>query len=282
MTDEFSLDPNTQSSFQAEVTPLEMTRFVATIANGGRLTKGIPVLHAVDIRNRELYRGSPLGGQALKKESAALTRELMKLVITYGTGGSTKGAAGKPGYPGIAIGKTGTTDQSKDLWFIGSTPTYAGALWIGYDQPQPMWVSASDLAAPLWGWWMRSIHEGIPTATNFTGPTIEHAQVCTQSGQKSNGSCRLIAAPLLKGQKPAGVCTIRHPPVDPTKPKYQGLWRRQLQVKKDRIDQNKRKARYKKAKSKQEVQMKKINDWRLTPGGPQPVSVPFEMPEPKR
>ena len=60
----------------------------------------------------------------------------------------------EPGYLGPLVGKTGTTDSEHDLWFIGATPKYAAALWIGYDQPTPLGFSASDFAAPMWGWWM--------------------------------------------------------------------------------------------------------------------------------
>ena len=85
----------------------------------------------------------------------------MRLVVLAGTGGS-RSRLDRLGYKGESIGKTGTTDQSKDLWFVGSTPTYAGALWIGFDIPTTMPVSSSDVAAPLWGWWMRELHKDIP------------------------------------------------------------------------------------------------------------------------
>ena len=84
------------------------------------------------------------------------------MVVLAGTGGGSRMRLDRQGYKGESIGKTGTTDQSKDLWFVGSTPTYAGALWIGFDTPATMPVSSSDVAAPLWGWWMRKLHQDIP------------------------------------------------------------------------------------------------------------------------
>lgn len=209
-----------------EVTPLEQARFVATVIAGGKLASGRPVVLAEDLAHyhripRELDRP-----QVFAPEDAALTRGIMQLVITYGTGGASRGALGKPGYAGPAIGKTGTTDSEKDLWFIGGTPHYAMALWLGYDQPARIGGSASDLAAPLWGWWAHAVHKGLPEA-KFEGVSITGRGVCTQTGKYSNGTCRTIGAPFLDGDKPAaGACNIQHPPPDPTKEKYEGLWKR--------------------------------------------------------
>jgi len=167
-------------------------------------------------------------------EAAALTRGIMRLVIEYGTGGSSRWGGGKPGFHGPAIGKTGTTDQEKDLWFIGGTPYYAGSVWLGYDQPSRVGASASDLAAPMWGWWMRALHEPLPEA-DFEGPIeLKRYAVCTVTGKWGNGSCRLIGAPFLEDDKPQGRCPIGHPPPDPDKKKYEGLWTRRKREQEER------------------------------------------------
>lgn len=216
-----------------EVTPLEQARFVATVIDDGRLASGRPVVVAVDrvgqVRvARELQRP-----QAIEPDDAALTRGIMRLVITYGTGGASRGAAGRGGYAGPAIGKTGTTDAEKDLWFVGGTPHYAMALWLGYDQPARIGASASDLAAPLWGWWARAVHDGLPQ-DEFGGVQTTGRGVCTVSGKYGNGTCRLIGAPFLEGDKPAGRCPIGHPPPDPEAKKYEGLWRRKAREAEER------------------------------------------------
>lgn len=216
-----------------EVTPLEMARFVATVVADGRLASGRPVVQAIDAGGH--MRVSPLEERpaVITPEDAALTRGVMQLVITYGTGGASRGAAGRPGYSGPAVGKTGTTDAEKDLWFVGGTPEYAAALWLGYDQPKRIGASASDLAAPLWGWWMRAAHEGLPVR-EFDGVKIRGRGVCTQSGKYGNGGCRLIGAPFLGDDKPSGVCPIAHPPPDPEAKKYEGLWKRKAREEEER------------------------------------------------
>ena len=258
---------------QGEVTPLEMSRFVATIANGGFYTKGQPISNAIDIMGREQILTPPLGKQMLTPEAIALVRELMRLVIRRGTGGSTRGIGGKKGYKEIAIGKTGTSNKQKDLWFMGSTPTYSGALWMGFDQPQNLRGTASDLAAPMWGWWMRAIHEGLPLKKEFPGLQLESHRVCQQTGRRSNGTCKTIPAPVLEGQKPSGGCPISHPPPDPDKPKRENMWRRRA-----RIQEERRQQRQQESQGPNQEQKKKIDQWReKAPSNP----VPFDGPVPR-
>lgn len=206
---------------QAEVTPLEQARFVATIANNGTLVRGNPVMGARDLLGRQRIMTSPLGYEILNPQSSALVRDLMRLVVTSGTGYSSRGVGEYPGYKGAAIGKTGTTDQSKDLWFIGSTPQYAASLWLGMDKPENLYVSASDFAAPLWGWWMHELHKDIQEPADFEGISLHHVQICRESGLRPNATCPLIQTPVLEGQFPTGACTHQHPK---TEKKYVGLW----------------------------------------------------------
>ena len=221
---------------QGEVTPLEMAQFAAIVANGGRLIQGDPVLRVVDAAGKERLGPPKAGEQVMTPEAAALTRELMRLVIDIGTGGAARGAGGEGGYGGQAMGKTGTTDGEKDLWFVGATPKYAMALWIGYDVPTPLGAAASDLAAPLWGWWMNRItrDEGPPPTFSDT-PKLEHRWVCTVSGKGSNGTCKGISAPFLPGTAPKGGCPIDHPPAPPEeldetgkpiKPAHESWWKK--------------------------------------------------------
>ena len=211
---------------QAEVTPLEMGCFVAMLANGGTQVHGQPVTHAIDQNGQNHVYVTGLGGRLLSEEAATLTRAIMRLVILQGTGGASRYANGEKGYTGNAFGKTGTTDNNKDLWFIGSSPTYSGALWIGYDKPLNMRASSSDLAAPLWGWWMRSVHNGLTLEKDFNGVSLKKRYVCGVSGQYRNATCSTMPIPALPSQKPKGVCKHFHPKLDPNKKKYENLWKR--------------------------------------------------------
>ena len=94
---------------------------------------------------------------------------------------------GHPGCPRPAMGKTGTSDDEKDLWMTGATPLYAGAIWMGYEISARVGGTAGDLVSPLWGWWMRALEEGLEPA-EFVGPVLDRHGICTQSGLAANGS----------------------------------------------------------------------------------------------
>jgi membrane peptidoglycan carboxypeptidase len=196
---------------QAGVTPLEMARMVATFVGGGRRLSASPILSAVDADGTVRLALPAPGDAVLTPDSALLTRELMALVVQFGTGGSVHGGGGFPGYVGDIVGKTGTADDEKDLWFVGSTPDYSAAVWLGYDEPFRIGGSASDLAAPLFGWWMRAVHEGIPHA-KFDESGVEKHWICNQTGLIPGPNCKGITAPFLPGTKPRGVCPSTHDP----------------------------------------------------------------------
>jgi membrane peptidoglycan carboxypeptidase len=223
---------------QAEVTPLEMAQFAATVSNGGHKITGSPVISAVDPAGVQRI-GPPVAGEAvLTPEAAALTRELMRLVIDVGTGGASRGAGGEGGYTGPAMGKTGTTDSEKDLWFVGATPTLAAAVWLGYDVPEPLGAAASDLAAPLWGWWMNRVTKFQDKPPEFPAePKIVKRSVCTITGKLMGPTCRGISAPFLADTAPKVGCSVEHPPPpepvegEEVKPGHESIWKKMAREK---------------------------------------------------
>ncbi len=213
---------------QAEVSPLEMARMAATFARGGRLPEARTVFVARDASGW-VRVGPPRDERVTSEESAAIMRELMRLVTTYGTAYTVKGVAGQPGWSGPAMGKTGTSDDEKDLWFTGATPRYAGALWMGYETPARVGGTAGDLVAPLWGWWMRAVMDGLDPGA-FGGPVLERRAICTQTGLAGNPTCRLIGAPFLPGTAPRGTCPLEHPPPPPDEVPFENLWQRKARL----------------------------------------------------
>jgi membrane peptidoglycan carboxypeptidase len=216
---------------QAEVTPLEMAQFAAMVANGGHRVEATPVLRAVDLSGVErVHPPKPLE-QVLTPQAAALTRELMRLVVEAGTGGGIRGVAGEAGYQGAAIGKTGTTDSEKDVWFVGATPRTATVVWLGYDLPATIGGSAADFAAPLWGWWMghTAALDGAPP--DFPKePKLARVGICTETGLLPNPTCKVIAAPFLPGTAPKASCETEHPEQDTgwNNAAHESLWKKKF------------------------------------------------------
>jgi penicillin-binding protein 1A len=214
---------------------VKLSIMAATVTNGGRRVDGSPVVVAKDRTGRVRYQHQGLGEQIVDREAAALVRELMGLSAHHGTGGGIFGANGEPGIQGPAIGKTGTTDDEKDLWFVGSTPWYSGASWLGYDQPARIGAPASDLGGPLWGWWLRAASEGLPKKTFSEIVPVERGYICNDSGHLAIAGCRALPAPFLPNTRPKVTCAGGHPVEPPKDMQYVGLWRR-IQAEKLGID----------------------------------------------
>jgi penicillin-binding protein 1A len=140
-----------------EVTPLEMTNAIATLAAGG-IAKAPRFIDAIDGK----ATADPRSEQVLRPEVAYVVTDMMRSVVTEGTG--IRAAALK-----IPIaGKTGTSNDARDTWFIGLTPDYAIGVWLGYDKPRAMpGETGGTTAVPIYVEIMKSIN---PTAKPFTRP----------------------------------------------------------------------------------------------------------------
>ena len=149
-----------------EVTPLEITNAFVTFASGGELEPPKLVLSIVGPGGKELLLpAAPPRRRVMTPEEAYLTTSLLRSVVENGTGQHAK-ALGRP-----VAGKTGTTNEAKDAWFVGYTTELVAGVWVGYDDPVPLgWGEAgSATALPAWLSFMKVAHEGHPS-TDFPRP----------------------------------------------------------------------------------------------------------------
>ncbi|MDK2888236.1 MAG: penicillin-binding protein [Thermoanaerobacter sp.] len=132
-----NLDPATHGPSMAlgglheGVTPLQMAAAYSAFANQGIYLEPTAITRVEDASGNVLYEYQPKPVRAMKATTAYLITDMLKTVIESGTG--TNARIGRP-----AAGKTGTSDQGKDLWFAGYTPELVGVVWIGYDKPRAM------------------------------------------------------------------------------------------------------------------------------------------------
>jgi penicillin-binding protein 1A len=142
-----------------EVSVLELANAYVTLANGGQA--GEPHLVASITGPGETPIPLPAAAPerpVLGSDEAYLTTSLLQSVIESGTGRAAR-VLGRP-----AAGKTGTTNQAKDTWFVGYTPDLVAAVWIGYDDALPLGSgeSGAKTALPAWIEFMKAAHEGRP------------------------------------------------------------------------------------------------------------------------
>ncbi|HSJ06461.1 MAG TPA: PBP1A family penicillin-binding protein, partial [Longimicrobiales bacterium] len=139
------------------MSPLQLATAYTTFATLGRTATPQYVLRVEDESGRLLWqpeRRVPRRG--MDPGVAYLVTDILRDAVDYGTGTGVRAA----GFRGAVAGKTGTTNNATDAWFVGYTPDLVGSVWIGYDQPSALGGAATGggFAAPVWGRVMRQIY----------------------------------------------------------------------------------------------------------------------------
>jgi penicillin-binding protein 1B len=129
-----------------EVTPLEAAAAFTPIANLGLRARPRAITAIVDDRGRATAVPLPPLEEVVSQQAAYLTLDLMRDVVRYGTGGSVWAY----GVQGDLAGKTGTTDDGRDGWFVGFSPDFLALAWVGFDNNRPLRLGGSALALPIW------------------------------------------------------------------------------------------------------------------------------------
>jgi penicillin-binding protein 1A len=207
------------------VSPLEMAQAYIPFATGGLARDVTPILRVEDrygnlLESNEQY--SP-GTRVLSETGAYLMNSLLRSVVTSGTAFGSHWYAGGAPYAGRdAAGKTGTTSDYADAWFIGFTPDLVAAVWVGYDDhvvrirlQNGRGEAGGDIALPIWTSFMKGAlrNAGAGDAPEFPGApagAVEHAVICRQSGLLANAECGPKAVDELfwAGTAPTAYCPI--------------------------------------------------------------------------
>ena len=188
----------------SEVNPLEITSAYATIANLGERISPIAIIRIEDYEGNIIEQTLPEKNRVFEEESCYVLIDMMKGVIERGTGWNAE--IGRP-----AAGKTGTTNDFVDAWFIGFTPDLATAVYVGNDDRKSLGnkMTGGVIAAPIWAKFMKnSLHDY--EKKDFTQPeNIIKSVVCEQSGLLSGENCtKSIACYYIKGTEPRDYCNI--------------------------------------------------------------------------
>jgi penicillin-binding protein 1A len=148
------------------VSPLEMTRAYTAFANNGRMPQALFIVRIVDSNGKVLEEQRPAFSEALDPRIAYQMTHIMEGVITDGT------AKGISSFGAPAAGKTGTTDQNVDAWFVGYTPELTTCVWIGHDQNISLGTAETGglAAAPIWLDFMNQAKTTYPATGGFPVP----------------------------------------------------------------------------------------------------------------
>jgi penicillin-binding protein 1A len=176
------------------VTLEALTAAYAAFANGGTLPRPtFCITRVTDAEGRILFEAAPSGERsrprAVSPATAFIVGSLLRGVLDFGTGASVR----REGFGAPAAGKTGTTDDYKDAWFIGFTPGLAAGVWIGFDHPRTIVPRGygSHLAAPVWAQFMSEV-AGQRDSDEWIEPPpdVVRVEVCISSLAVATEACR--------------------------------------------------------------------------------------------
>ena len=191
----------------AETSLLELTAAYAVFADGGVRRPPDLVVAVASPTGEMLYAAPPTEERVLSPEVAYLMTHLLEGVIETGTGRSAR----DDGVEGPAAGKTGTTDDTRDAWFIGYTPDVVAGVWVGLDEGGPTGLTGAQGALPIWADFVRATAG--PGASDFPVPDgIVWREVDPESGGLATAGCPTTRRePFIDGTEPRTPCGIHRP-----------------------------------------------------------------------
>ena len=147
------------------VSPLNLTQAYTAFANQGWAARPRIITSITDAQGRELYKQAPEHWQALNPQNAYIMSTLLKEVVVAGTAGRAR-VLNKP-----VAGKTGTTNDENDAWFVGFTPHLVTGVYVGYDQLQPLGrlEAGGRTALPIFVYYRQQVEDQYP-ADDFVQP----------------------------------------------------------------------------------------------------------------
>lgn len=192
------------------VTLQEMVRAFGVIANQGRRATPFFITKIVDRTGQVFEENNPKVEQVIDQRIAFLSAYIMQDVVQSGTGRRVK-SIGRP-----VGGKTGTTNDAKDAWFIGFTPSFVTGVWVGFDQERTLGRQevGGRTAAPIWLYCMSKALADTPVETFPVPQGIVFVKVDPKSGLPSSGSNAIYEA-FLDGTTPTGATVIAPDEVKP-------------------------------------------------------------------
>jgi penicillin-binding protein 1A len=181
------------------ITPLEMCAAYAAFANGGERPTPYFIREIRDGSGRILESNEPQVKRAIPPETAFLTVRLMQEVIRSGTATAARGLGRN------LAGKTGTTNENTDAWFVGFSPDLLAGVWVGFDTPRPLGdrQSAAAVALPIWMQFMSRALPQFPDRDFPVPPGITFTRVDPVTGKAlPPGATEGISLPFRLGTAP--------------------------------------------------------------------------------
>lgn len=180
---DINISPMSLGGLTDGISPLELAAAYQIFANGGYYNKPITYLRVEDSEGNLILENKSDPERVISEETAVIMNKMLQRVCTgkYGTG-----RAAKLNMP--TGGKTGTTNDKKDIWFVGLTPYNVSALWYGYDTPQSL-TGISVSTPRLWKNIMSKVMAGKPSKEFLDSENVIECTYCVSTGNLASATC---------------------------------------------------------------------------------------------
>ena len=187
-----------------ELTPLEVAEAYTVFPNHGTIKKLRSILN-VKSGDQDAKPKVAAGPKVARPSAAFLVTHMMRSVLNEGTGA----AARAMGFTLDAAGKSGTTNDLRDAWFVGFTPELLTVVWVGLDDNQPLGMSGAQAALPIWTSFMMKALAGHPNV-GFEAPGgVSFVEVDRDTGKLATPTCpRVTLEAFLSGTEPLASCEL--------------------------------------------------------------------------
>ena len=193
-----------------EVTPLELTTAYATIANGGVMVKPVAVRAVLDRGGNLVWTPRRESRRVIRPETAYMATTLLQGPVIYGTASAIRS---EYGFMRPAAGKTGTTDDENDAWFVGYTPDLVAGVWVGCDRNRKLGLTGTQAAVPIWARFMELAHQGKPVRDFQAPPGVIDVWIDADTGYRAGADCtHVMRESFIPTTEPRQVCTVDHAP----------------------------------------------------------------------
>ena len=193
-----------------EVRILEMVRAYSVFPNNGLLVEPA-FITSIERDGVAIYTGERVVREVIDPRTAYIMTNLLESVVKAGTASSIAYS----GFTRPAAGKTGTTNDCSDAWFIGFTPDCVCGVWTGFDLRVSLGAKQTGAAAalPMWIDVMKAAHEGLPVRDFAVPPGIARVTICPESGELSGPRCPEVNEEVFRsGDAPTIRCHIHRAP----------------------------------------------------------------------
>jgi membrane carboxypeptidase/penicillin-binding protein len=161
----------------------------------------------LDMKGHVVYRSVPQTQRVLSAETAFVTTTILEDVVAHGTGYPVRAY----GVTFPVAGKTGTTNDEVDAWFVGYTPSLACGVWIGADRGGRLGLSGAAGALPVWATFMHEASRGRPVEEYVRPPGVEEVSIDASTGLRARGACpQIVRDYFVSATIPTEFCNVDH------------------------------------------------------------------------